>query len=177
MQLSWCVSFRKSCVQAAIMCVIAGAPGVFAQGTGYWHTSGNKILDSNGDEVRMAGINWYGFETTDYVIHGLWAQDYHTILNNIKSLGYNVIRMPFSNELVESNPVPTNFAASASAGFVNTDIDGLTGLQVMDKVIQNAGNIGLRVILDNHRSEAGNSNEANGLWYTSAYPQANWIAD
>ncbi len=33
------------------------------------------------------------------------------------------------------------------------------------------------MILDNHRSEAGNSNEANGLWYTSAYPQANWIAD
>ncbi|MGA2889693.1 MAG: cellulase family glycosylhydrolase [Terracidiphilus sp.] len=153
------------------------ASNAWCQGTGYWQTSGNKILDSNGNEVRIAGINWYGFETTDFIIHGLWAQDYHTILNDIKSLGYNVIRMPFSNELVESNPVPTNFAASASAGFVNTDIDGLTGLQVMDKVIQNAGNIGLRVILDNHRSEAGNSNEANGLWYTSAYPQANWIAD
>jgi endoglucanase len=33
------------------------------------------------------------------------------------------------------------------------------------------------VILDNHRSEAGNSNETNGLWYTSAYPQASWLAD
>jgi len=153
------------------------ASNAWSQGAGYWHTSGNEILDSNGTEVRIAGINWYGFETTDFIIHGLWAQDYHTILNNIKSLGYNVIRMPFSNELVESNPVPTNFAASAGPGFVNTDLDGLTGLQIMDKVIQNAGNIGLRVILDNHRSEGGNSNEANGLWYTSAYPQANWIAD
>ena len=94
------------------------ASNAWCQGTGYWQTSGNKILDSNGNEVRIAGINWYGFETTDFIIHGLWAQDYHTILNDIKSLGYNVIRMPFSNELVESNPVPTNFAASASAGFV-----------------------------------------------------------
>lgn len=146
-------------------------------GSGYWHTSGNEILDANGNEVRIAGINWYGFETTDFIIHGLWAQDYHTILNTIKSLGYNVIRMPFSNQMVESNPVPTNFAASTGAGFVNTDLNGLTAFQVMDKIIQTAGNVGLRVILDNHRSEAGNSNEANGLWYTSAYPQANWIAD
>lgn len=146
-------------------------------GSGYWHTRGNEILDANGNEVRIAGINWYGFETTDFIIHGLWAQDYHTILNTIKSLGYNVIRMPFSNQMVESNPVPTNFAASTGAGFVNKDLNGLTALQVMDKIIQTAGNVGLRVILDNHRSEAGNSNEANGLWYTSAYPQANWLAD
>lgn len=173
-------AFRKMAhgvfVLAALLPALL-ASTAWSQGAGYWHTSGKQILDSNGKEVRIAGINWYGFETTDFIIHGLWAQDYHTILNTIKSLGYNVIRMPYSNELVESDPVPTNFAASAGPGFVNTDIDGLTGLQIMDKVIQNAGNIGLRVILDNHRSEAGNSNEANGLWYTSAYPQANWIAD
>jgi len=160
------------------VCLLAlGASGAWAQGTGYWHTSGNKILDANGTEVRIAGINWYGFETTDFVIHGLPTQDYHTVLNTIKALGYNVIRMPFSNQLVESNPVPTDYGASNSNGFINTDLVGETSLQIMDKIIQNAGNIGLRVILDNHRSEAGNSNEANGLWYTSAYPQANWIAD
>jgi len=33
------------------------------------------------------------------------------------------------------------------------------------------------VILDNHRSEAGNSAEANGLWYTSSYPETAWIND
>jgi len=174
------ISSRFGAAAAAASMALAAAlvaPSASAQGAGYWHTSGNKIVDSNGTQVRLAGVNWYGFETTDYIIHGLWAQDYHTILNNIKSLGYNVIRIPFSDQLVESDPVPTNYAASAGPGFVNTDLKGLTGLQVMDTVIQNAGNIGLRVILDNHRSEAGNSNEANGLWYTSSYPQANWIAD
>jgi len=35
----------------------------------------------------------------------------------------------------------------------------------------------LRVILDNHRSEAGNGVEANGLWYTDAYPEKSWISD
>ena len=62
-------------------------------------------------------------------------------------------------------------------GPVNQALVGQTALQDLDTIIAYAGSIGLRVILDNHRSEAGNSNEANGLWYTSAYPQANWIAD
>ncbi|HEY1256187.1 MAG TPA: cellulase family glycosylhydrolase [Terracidiphilus sp.] len=149
----------------------------WAQGAGYWHTSGSKILDSNGDEVRMAGINWYGFETPDYIVHGLWAQDYHTVLNTIKSLGYNVIRIPFSNELVESNPVPSNYTTYADGGPVNQALYGQTALADLDTIVSYAGSIGLRVILDNHRSEAGETNEANGLWYTSAYPQSNWIAD
>ncbi len=159
------------------------APGVWAQGAGYWHTSGNKILDANGTEVRIAGINWYGFETPDYLVHGLWAQDYHTVLNTIKSLGYNVIRIPFSNEMVESDPVPSNYTSYAdtpaypTGGPANQALVGATALQDLDTIVAYAGSIGLRVILDNHRSEAGETNEASGLWYTSAYPQANWIAD
>jgi len=41
-----------------------------APGAGYWHTSGSKIVDSNNQQVRIAGINWYGFETGDEVAHG-----------------------------------------------------------------------------------------------------------
>src|SRR5688572_11283580 len=32
-------------------------------GAGYWRTSGRQILDANGQSVRIAGINWFGFET------------------------------------------------------------------------------------------------------------------
>src|SRR6266700_2950335 len=148
-----------------------------AQGTGYWHTSGNQIIDSSGRVVRIAGINWYGFETKDQVVHGLWARDYHTILNTIKNNGYNAIRLPFSNQMVESPILPSNISYSNGSGAINTDLKGLNALQVMDKVIGAAGALGLRVILDNHRSEAGNSAEANGLWYTSAYPESVWIND
>ena len=80
--------------------------------TGYWHTSGNQILDANGQIVRIAGVNWYGFETTDEVVHGLWAQDYHYILDAIQSNGYNVIRVPLSNQMVETPIIPTNISYS-----------------------------------------------------------------
>ena len=156
-------------------CFVTGS--AFAQGTGYWHTSGNQILDSNGNVVRIAGVNWYGFETTDEVVHGLWAQDYKYILNAIKSNGYNVIRMPLSNQMVETPIVPTNISFSNGSGPINTDLEGLNSLQILDKIVAYSGQIGLRIILDNHRSEAGNSAEANGLWYTTQYPESAWIHD
>jgi endoglucanase len=165
----------KGVVQLFISCcVLLTSVSAAPQGTGYWHTSGNQILDSNNQPVRIAGVNWYGFETTDHVIHGLFAQDYKVILNTIKSNGYNTIRVPLSDEMVISNPVPTNISFNNGSP-INTDLQGLTSLQILDKIVTAAGTIGLRVILDNHRSEAGNSAEASGLWYTAAFPETAWI--
>ncbi len=124
----------------------------------------------------MSGVNWYGFETNDELAGGLWAQDYHTILNTIKTNGYNVVRIPFSNQMVETPIVPSNVSFNNGSA-INTDLKGLNSLQILDKIVAEAGVLGLHVILDNHRSEAGSSAEASGLWYTSAYPEANWIAD
>jgi endoglucanase len=145
--------------------------------SGYWHTSGSQILDSKGQKVRIAGISWDGFETTNQIVGGLTVQDYETILKTIKENGYNVIRLPYSNQMVETPIVPSAISFSSSSGPINTDLKGLNSLQVMDKVITAAGSQGLRVILDNHRSEAGTTAEANGLWYTSAYPESSWIND
>lgn len=161
-------------IAGAFFALILIAATAHAQAPGYWHTSGNQILDSQNKPVRIAGINWYGFETTDQVVHGLWAKDYKAILNTIKSNGYNVIRMPLSNQMVEHPIVPTNIKYG---GTNNADLRGLNSLQILDRIIAEAGSLGLRVILDNHRSEAGNSAEDSGLWYTADYPETAWIQD
>src|SRR2546422_1133573 len=62
--------------------VLAVSGGAFAQGTGYWHTSGNQIIDSSGRTVRIAGINWYGFETKDQVVHGLRSEEHTSELQS-----------------------------------------------------------------------------------------------
>src|SRR5712671_4989525 len=101
-----------------LVIVLAASTAAFAQGTGYWHTSGNQIVDSSGYVVRLAGINWYGFETTDQVVHGLWAQDYHAILKAIKNNGYNTIRLPYSDQMVESPVVPSNISYANGSGAI-----------------------------------------------------------
>jgi cellulose 1,4-beta-cellobiosidase len=147
-------------------------------GAGYWHTSGNQILDANNVPVRIAGVNWYGFETTDAVAHGLWTADYKAIMDNMKRLGYNTIRLPYSDQAVIDNVVPSNISTNGPNGTtINGDIKGLHTLDIMDKIIGYAGSIGLKVILDNHRSENGNSAEQNGLWYTGSYSESQWISN
>jgi endoglucanase len=167
----------------AMLCAVLVANGPAARaasttGAGYWHTSGNQILDSNGSPVRIAGINWYGFETPDEIAHGLWVQDYHTVINDIKNLGYNTIRIPFSNQMVETPIVPQNLAFSnGTGGSINADLKGLNALQDLQKIVAAAGQAGLKVILDDHRSEAGESAEQDGLWYTSTYTSQDWVND
>ncbi len=143
----------------------------------YWHTSGNRILDERNQPVRIAGINWYGFETARQVPGGLTEQDYRAILQTIKGDGFNTVRIPLSNEMVERPVVPEKIRFANERGAINTDLRGLNSLEILDRIVEYAGTLGLKVILDNHRSEAGNSAEQNGLWYTSEYPEAAWIAD
>jgi endoglucanase len=120
-------------------------------GTGYWHTDGTQIVDANDRPVRIAGINWFGFESSTYVVHGLGQRDYRALLDQVKGLGYNTVRLPYSDQLFATGSVPTGIAFGNG---MNQDLQGLTGLQVMDKIVAYAGQIGLRIILDHHGVDA-----------------------
>lgn len=140
-----------------------------AAGTGYWHTSGNQILDSNNQSVRIAGINWFGLETGGFAPDGLWMRNYKDMLNQVKSLGYNTIRLPYSNQLFDPGITANSINYS-----LNPDLQGVNGLALMDKIVNYASQIGLRIILDQHRPD---SSGQSALWYTSAYPEQRWISD
>ncbi|MGC1376687.1 MAG: glycoside hydrolase family 5 protein, partial [Anaerolineales bacterium] len=165
------VSLLSIVLIVAILLTAAPANPASAAGAGYWHTSGGKILDANGAQVRITGINWFGFETSNYSPHGLWARDYKSMLDQIKSLGYNTIRLPFSDQLFDAGSTPN----SINFYQMNADLQGLTtGLQIMDKIIAYGGSIGLRFFLDQHRPDSGGQSP---LWYTSAYPESRWLSD
>lgn len=138
-------------------------------GKGPWHTNGAQLLDANNQPVRIAGINWFGFETQTFVVHGLQNRNYKDMLNQIKSLGYNTVRLPYSDQLFDPGSKPSSIDYSK-----NSDLQGLQGVQLMDKIIDYASGIGLHIILDQHRPDA---NGQSALWYTNAYPETRWIAD
>ncbi|WP_031073197.1 cellulase family glycosylhydrolase [Streptomyces sp. NRRL WC-3742] len=157
-------------VQAAPVVPVAQATPVAPAGSGYWHTDGRQLLDEANRPVRIAGVNWFGFETATYAPHGLWARDYKSMITQMKSLGYNTIRMPYSDDLFKgTSPVSLN-----TSGGMNADLQGLNSLQVMDKIVDFAGASGLKVILDRHRPDSAGQS---ALWYTAAVPESTWIAD
>ncbi|HEY4388813.1 MAG TPA: cellulase family glycosylhydrolase, partial [Ktedonobacteraceae bacterium] len=134
-----------------------------------WHTNGAQIVDADNKPVRIAGINWFGFETITFVVHGLQQRSYKDMLDQIKSQGYNTIRLPYSNQLFDKSSTPREIDYTK-----NPDLRGLQGVQLMDKIIGYATQIGLYVILDQHRPDA---NGQSALWYTAAYPESRWISD
>ena len=64
---------------------------------------GNQIVDQNGNNVRLTGVNWSGFETPIGIVDGLYndpsptySPDFRDYLDKLKSLGFNCIRLPWS---------------------------------------------------------------------------------
>jgi aryl-phospho-beta-D-glucosidase BglC (GH1 family) len=81
---------------------------------------------------RLAqGINWFGLETDDFALHGLWS------VNLLKTLDFvaqhfNAVRLPFSAELAlnmeQRRPGNINYDA-------NPELRDLTTGQVMDRYL------------------------------------------
>ncbi|HEU4391253.1 MAG TPA: glycoside hydrolase family 5 protein, partial [Blastocatellia bacterium] len=151
--------------------VTAAAPqiSVGGSGTGFWHTNGSQIVDANGQPVRITGINWFGMETSTFVPHGLWARNWSDMLDQVKSLGYNTLRLPYCNQAFDPGSIPNSIDFNR-----NPDLQGLNALQILDKIVVRAGQIGLRIFLDRHRPDSGSQS---ALWYTSQFSEQRWISD
>jgi endoglucanase len=157
---------------ATLVAVVLAAPPAVAAGTGtgYLHTSGNKIVDSTGATVRLTGINWFGMETDNKTFHGLWAnRSWRSMIDQMAELGYNTIRVPYSNDALRPGAQATSINTAS-----NPDLIGLSPLEILDRVIDYAGSKGMRIILDRHRPTAAGQT---ALWYTSSVPESTMISD
>ena len=94
------------------------------------------------------------------------------MLNQMKALRFNSLRLPFSSDLLHSD-----MPAQGTDSRLNPDLAGLTGLQVMDRTISHAGQIGLGVILDHHTNAAQWGVAEGEFWYDATHSDAQWAAD
>lgn len=127
-----------------------------------------KIVDAKGKSVLLRGVNWFGMETDTHVPHGLWKRDYKEILAQIRNLGYNLIRLPYSVEALRS-PVVSSIDFTLGS---NKELVGKTPLEVMDLIIFEAQYQGLLILLDSHRL---NDERIPELWYGDGFTEADWI--
>lgn len=130
---------------------------------------------------RLTGVNWFGFETGNFSPHGLWARDYRSMLRQIKDLGFGVVRLPWCNDMLKAVPSGVQINAYGTDPYthelgMNLDLEGLSSIEIMDKLLAECDRIGLKVILDNHsRAHDGYMNET--LWYTAKHSEESFIAD
>jgi endoglucanase len=139
------------------------------------HTSGYQIVDRDGRPVQLLSVNWFGFDEKEFVVGGLDHAPLQTIVDEIRKMGFNSVRLPWANEVLEHDPLIPDYALAA-----NPSLKGKRSMELMDIVIQALTQQHIMVILDNHMSDADwccNDKDNNGLWYNNAYPEAKWIAD
>ena len=145
------------------------------------HVEGNRLLDDKGKPARFTGVNWFGFETSNEAPHGTWARDYRSMLKQIRDLGFNSVRVPFSNAIQRPDAKAVSVNSSGADPYdgtdpMNKDLVGKSPMEMLDLLVAAAGEFELRLILDNHSREPdGYMNEE--VWYTAKTSEQLWISD
>lgn len=134
-----------------------------------YQVSNGKIYDANQQEIKLYGVNWFGFETRNYVPHGLWARNWQDMITQMQNLGFNAVRMPICPVSLQANTQPNSIDYSQ-----NADLQGLSSLQILDLMMAEFAQRGMYVLLDHHRPDC---DAISTLWYTSSYSEAQWISD
>ena len=129
---------------SATVTVVVNIPG---GSTGYT-TSGGRLF-RDGTELRLFGLNWFGLETPDRVLHGLWTgRQLADFLADFKSKGFNALRLPVSPQTI--NPGFAISTAGPASGEDFTALNGRDGRTALEYTLGKAQAAGVFVVIDFH---------------------------
>ena len=166
---------------ALLMLGLLSSP--IAAATGY-RTQAGKLYDANNNEVQVRGISHFGFNAEILQPQFLWSMGWKEQIAQIKSLGFNAVRVPFIPDTLYST-TPVNQLSYIDAN-KNPELIGKTPLQVLDLWMAEANRQGLYVMLDFHSVTKYRLyptwfiDNANDYWLTyngQAYTADNWVRD
>lgn len=124
---------------------------------------GRHVVDASGKRFKLASVNWYGASDEDFIPGGLDIRDRSEIAKTIRRMGFNSVRLPYSDELVLKNPW-----ISAPLLAANKDLVGKRALEVFEAVVQSLTDAGLAVIVNNHITQATwccGANPCDAAWH------------
>ncbi|HEY9060677.1 MAG TPA: cellulase family glycosylhydrolase [Pseudobacteroides sp.] len=138
------------------------------------HTKGNKILDKNGKEVWLTGVNWFGYNTGTNVFDGLWAADLNASLSAIADRGFNLLRVPISSELIlqwAAGKAPeANFNQAANSYLV-----GMNSLKIFDYVVGQCRANGMKIMIDIHSAKTDAMGHMKPVWYDGEMSEKDYL--
>lgn len=115
------------------------------------HARGRHIYDAQNKRFKLCSINWYGASDRLFVPGGLDVRHRRDIAALIRRMGFNSVRMPYSDEMVRSNPVVAPGLLSANGDLA---AGGVRALDVFEAVVNALTDAGLAVIVNNHITQA-----------------------
>ncbi|KAI8632533.1 endoglucanase E1 [Xylariaceae sp. FL1651] len=128
-------------------------------------TKGRDIVDTTGRRYKLSSVNLYGGSDELFIPGGLDVQHRSVIAATIRMLGFNSVRLPYSDEMVIKNPhIPPHHLTA------NPDLIGQRALDIFAAVVEALTDAGIAVIVNNHITTA--------TWCCGADPcDAGWAND
>ncbi|KAI9909580.1 hypothetical protein PsorP6_015163 [Peronosclerospora sorghi] len=108
-------------------------------------------LLANDKPFHLKGMNWFGGETIELVVQGLWpsATSIGTALDLFVQYDINALRLPLAmDSVMEDPPVKSSQTGGTPA------LAGKTYLEVLDVIVREARKRNILIMFDNHRIEA-----------------------
>lgn len=152
------------------------------QGDDWLHTDGNKILDKDGKQVWLTGVNWFGYNTGTNTFDGLWNSQFAPTIKSIADHGFNLIRVPMSAELILQWKAKEYPKANYNNAY-NPVLNDLNSLQIFDYFLKLAEENGMKVMPDIHSAETNAAGHNVNLWCTDKisvekyYEALEWMAE
>lgn len=115
-------------------------------------TLGNQIVRPGGGNVRLKSVNWFGAESEIFAPHGLWSRNYKDVVDQIASMGFNCVRIPFSGDLCSTIRVVPDGAINYT---INDELIDKTAIEILDAIISYLNEKKIWIVLDHHRCYAG----------------------
>ncbi len=145
-------------------------------------TDGSKIVDMNGTEVWLTGVNWFGYNTGTNIFDGVWNCSLKESIEGIADHGFNLLRIPMSAELLLQWKNGEYPQANYNQAY-NSELNSLNSLEIFDYVLLLCEANGIKVMIDIHTVKTDASGHNYPLWYredmtTEDFIEAlTWLAD
>ncbi|MBR6156161.1 MAG: cellulase family glycosylhydrolase, partial [Lachnospiraceae bacterium] len=145
------------------------------QGDDWLHTDGHRILDKNGKEVWLTGVNWFGYNTGTNTFDGLWNSQMAPTVKAIADHGFNLIRVPISAQLL-NDWAAGNYPKANYNNAYNTELNSMNSLQIFDYFLSLAEANGLKVMIDIHSAETDAMGHNANMWCTQKVTADQYLA-
>lgn len=152
------------------------------QGDDWLYTDGNRIVDKDGKQVWLTGVNWFGYNTGTNTFDGLWNSRMEPTIEGIADHGFNLIRVPISAELI-NQWAAGEYPRSNYNNAYNEELNSMNSLEIFDYFLVLAEKNGIKVMPDIHSAQTDASGHNVNLWYTDKvsveeyYAALEWLAD
>ncbi|WP_029232210.1 cellulase family glycosylhydrolase [Butyrivibrio sp. VCB2006] len=157
-----------------------GETGDAVQGDDWLHAKGGRIYDKYGHEVYLTGANWFGFNCSERVFHGLWSANMKDVVEGMADHGINLVRVPISTELLfewkSGKNVKVNVNTYANPELKRADGSDMGSREIFDVFLALCKENGIKVMVDCHSADANNSGHNYNVWYgPKGFTTEDWI--